>query len=179
MKRSCVVAGCRTVTKPGLNVCTTHQHVTTLQTEIVRLQTIQGDPLTMLLRQYPPLRRLIENVALAADRAQPMKAAGSQVVARSRGHNQSDGIVIVGERLATPGYAVATMSDRGRLGAVLAAVSRCGEQVDRILDPSAPKRRDDRPRCGSRACDKRNVRQPVGIRVCGFCGRDMRQKVEA
>ena len=172
-KQSCVVGGCRTVAKPGVGVCSDHLHVAALRAEIVRLQNTQGDGLTQLLRRFPDVRRLIENLALLADRAQPMKGRGTEAVSRSRGHNLGDGIVALGNHVVTPGYAVASKKDEGRLGAALAAVKVCDEQVDRIVDPKSPPRRDDRPRCGSRACDGRNVRQPVGISLCGFCGRDM------
>ena len=172
-KQSCVVGGCRTVAKPGLGVCSNHDHVAVLQTEITRLRNTQGDRLTQLLRRFTDARRLIENLALLVDRAQPMKGGGTEAVRRSRGHNLSDGIVALGDHVVTPGYAVSSKKDEGRLGAALAAVKVCGDQVDRIVDPKSPPRRDDRPRCGARACDGRNVRQPVGIKVCGFCGRDM------
>jgi hypothetical protein len=165
------------VAKPGVLVCSDHIHVAALQAEIVRLQNTQGDGLTQLLRRFDHARRLIENLALLADRAHPMKGGGIEAVSRSRGHNLSDGIVTLGKHVVTPGYAVSTKKDEGRLGAALAAVKVCGEQVDRIVDPKSPPRRDDRPRCGVRACDGKNVRQPVGIKLCGFCGRDMREKV--
>ncbi len=178
-KKSCVVGGCRTVAKPGVLVCSTHIHVAALQAEIVRLQNTQGDGLTQLLRRFGDVRRLVENVALLADRAHPMKGGGVEAVSRSRGHNLSDGIVALGDHVVTPGYAVATKKDEGRLGAALAAVKVCGDLVDRIVDPKSPPRRDDRPRCGVSGCEGRNVRQPVGISLCGFCGRDMsNRKVE-
>ena len=175
-KHTCIVDGCKTVAKPGVLVCSSHLHVVALQSEIVRLQNTQGDRLTQLLRRFGDARRLIENLALLVDRAHPMKGGGSEAVSRSRGHNLSDGIVALGNHVVTPGYAVSTKKDEGRLGAALAAVKVCDEQVNRITDPNSPPRRDDRPRCGSRACDGRNVRQPVGIQMCGFCGRDMTSK---
>ena len=159
--------------KPGVLVCSDHLHVVALQAEIIRLQNTQGDHLTRLLRRFGDARRLIENLALLADRAHPMKGGGVEAVSRSRGHNLSDGIVTLGKHVVTPGYAVATKKDEGRLGAALAAVKVCDDQVNRIVDPKSPPRRDDRPRCGARACDGKNVRQPVGIKLCGFCGRDM------
>ena len=178
-KQTCIVGACKTVAKPGVQVCSSHLHVVALQAEIVRLQNTQGDRLTRLLRRFGDVRRLIENLALLADRAEPMKGGRSEAVNRSRGHNLSDGIVALGAHIVIPGYAVSTKKDEGRLGAALAAVKGCEEQVSRIVDPTSPPRRDDRPRCGSRACDGRNVRQPVGIKLCGFCGRDMTSKEAA
>ena len=177
-KKTCVVGGCRTVAKRGLLVCSDHDHVVVLQVEITRLLNTQGDRLTQLLRRFGVVRGLVENVALLVDRAHPMKGGGVEAVGRSRGHNLGDGIVALGDHVVTPGYAVATKRDEGRLGAALAAVKICGDQVDRIVDPKSPPRRDDRPRCGVSGCEGRNVRQPVGISLCGFCGRDMTSRKE-
>ena len=177
-KKSCAVGGCKTVAKAGLTVCSTHQHTLSLQAEIVRLNQTTPDGISALIRGYPHLRRLIENLATLVMRADPLKAASTQIVARSRSHNLGDGIVALGDHLVTPGYAASTRRDQGRLGSAMAKVKVCADQLDKILDPHTEPRRDDRPRCGSRACGGRNVRQPVGVSLCGFCGRDMKVKVD-
>ena len=173
-KKSCVVGGCRTVAKTGLTVCSDHQHTLVLQAEIVRLNQTQPDGVSVLVRHHPHLRRLIENLATLTFRADPLKAASGMVVYRSRSHNLDDGIVALGDHLVTPGYAVSTKKDQGRLGAAIAKVKVCADEVDKILDPHTKQPRDDRPRCGSRACTNRDIKQPVGVKMCGFCGRDMR-----
>ena len=178
-KKSCVVAGCRTVAKEGLQVCSDHQHTLILQAEIVRLNQTSTDGVSDLVRRYPHVRRLVENLATLVFRADPLKAASTQIVARSRSHNLGDGIVELGDHMLTPGYAVSTRRDQGRLGAAMAKVKICADQVDQILDPHTVPPVDTRPRCGARACDSRSVRQPVGVKMCGFCGRDMRDKVDA
>ena len=177
IKKGCVVGGCRTVARPGANVCTDHLHTLALQAEIVRLTHTQPGGVSALVRHHKHLRRLIEDLAELSYRADPLKASSVQVVARSRGHHLSDGIVLLGDHIATPGYAVSVKKDQGRLGAAMDKVKTCANQVAEILQPRTALR-DVRPRCGSRACDGRNVRQPVGIKLCGFCGRDMRTKVE-
>ncbi len=173
-KKSCVVGGCRTVAKTGLTVCSDHQHTLVLQAEIVRLNQTQPDGVSVLVRHHPHLRRLIENLATLTFRADPLKAIPTQVVGRSRGHNLSDGIVTLGDHVVTPGYAVSTKKDEGRLGAAIAKVKVCADEVDKILDPHTKRPRDTRPKCGSRACTSRDTRQDHGSAFCKFCGRDMR-----
>lgn len=178
-KKSCVVGGCRTVAKSGLAVCSDHQHTLILQAEIVRLNQTTIDGVSNLVRRYPHLRRLVENLATLSFRADPLKAASGMVVHRSRSHNLSDGIVELGDHVLTPGYAVSTRRDQGRLGAAMAKVKICADQVDKILDPHTKRPPDTRPRCLSRACKDRDIRQDHGSAFCRFCGRDMREKVDA
>jgi hypothetical protein len=79
---------------------------------------------------------------------------------------------VVGDHLATPGYAVSTRSDRGRLRAAEREIAKCADDVARIVT-GQPKPKERRPRCNRRSCDKPDIRQPVGVRVCGFCGLPM------
>ncbi len=178
-KKSCVVGGCRTVAKSGLAVCSDHQHTLILQAEIVRLKQTRPGTLSVLVRHHDHLRRLIESLATLSFRADPLKAASGMVVHRSRSHNLSDGIVTLGDHLVTPGYAVSTKADKGRLGAAMKKVKKCADEVDKILDPHTKRPPDTRPRCLSRACKDRDTRQDHGSAFCRFCGRDMREKVDA
>ena len=178
-KKSCVVGGCRTVAKEGLQVCSDCQHTLILQAEIVRLNQTTTDGVSVLVRRYPHLRRLVENLATLSFRADPLKAASGMVVHRSRSHNLSDGIVTLGDHMVTPGYAASTKADEGRLGTAMKLVKKCADEVDKILDPHTKRTRDTRPRCLSRACKDRDTRQDHGSAFCKFCGRDMREKVDA
>ncbi len=169
----CKVGGCTTkAARTDTKVCTDHQHTLILQAEIVRLQNIEHDGVSGLVHQYPHLRRLVENLATLSYRADPLKAASTQIVRRSRGHNLDDGITVVGDHLATPGYAVSARSDRGRLRAAEREIAKCADDVARIVT-GQPKPKELRPRCNRRSCDKRDTRQPVGVRICGFCGLPM------
>ncbi len=169
----CKVGGCKTkAARPDARVCSDHQHTLILQAELVRLQNIELDGVALLVHQYPHLRRLVENLATLSFRADPLKAASTQIVARSRSNNLDDGIAVVGDHLATPGYAVSTRSDRGRLRAAEREIAKCADDVARIVT-GQPKPKERRPRCNHRSCDKRDIRQPVGVRVCGFCGLPM------
>ena len=171
---ACKVGGCKTAARPDAKVCSTHQHTLSLQAEIVRLNQTTPDGISALVRGYPHLRRLIENLATLVMRADPLKAASTQIVARSRSHNLGDGIVALGDHLVTPGYAASTLSDRGRLQAADRAIAKCANDVERIVtgEPK-PKPKDLRPRCNRRSCNQRGVRQPIGVRLCGFCGLPM------
>ena len=161
---------CNRPARRGETVCTEHHHLTVLQREIERLNSTRGPGLEGLLARFPDLRRLLENVAVLADRADPLKGSQVAVTARSRGHGHSDGIVVLGEHIARPGYSVSVKPDEGVLGAAISAVAHARRTVERLVDPEegrpAP---DPRPRCGRSACRGRNTRQPVGVSVCGFC----------
>ena len=172
---ACIVGGCKTTTKDGARVCTDHLHPRALQEEIERLGSSREGPWQDLLDRFPDARTLLEQFAVLADRAEPLKAAAITVTARSRGHGLGDGIVTLGDHIALPSYAASTKQDEGRLRAAVAGVRDCASRLERMLDPEEQPAPDPRPRCGRRSCSGRNVRQPVNIRWCGFCGRSMRE----
>ena len=172
---TCIRDGCNRPARPGQTVCTEDHHLTVLQREIQRLNSTRGPGLEGLLARFPELRHLLENIAALADRADPLKASQTAVTARSRGHGQDDGIVVLGEHIARPGYSASVKSDEGVLGAALSMVADAVRKTNRMLDPSESggKGSDPRPRCGRSACHGRNTRQPVGIKWCGFCALPM------
>lgn len=166
---TCVLDGCSRPARAGQTVCTDHHHLTVLQHEIARLQSTQGSPFEGLLARFPDVRRLLENLAELADRAHPLKGSQIAVTARSRGHGQSDGIVVLGDHIARPGYSASVKRDEGALGAAVAVIVGARVKLDRMLDPHEDGGKDPRPRCGRSACSGRNVRQPVNAKVCCFC----------
>lgn len=149
-------------------------HPAVLQQRIRQLESTRGQGLEALLTRFPDARRLLERLAELAWLAEPQKAHPVQVVRRSRGHGTGDGIALLGDHIATPGYAVASRRDQGRLGAAVAKVKACADDLERIASPENTRPKDLRPRCGSTQCPQPNLRQPAGIRFCGYCGREMR-----
>lgn len=145
-------------------------HIIVLQREINRLRVTRGSGLELLLNRFPDTRHLLETLAALDDLASPLKGQPVAVVGRASGGG--DGIVAVGDHILTPGYASSTSRDRGRLTIALTKIRACADQLDRLLDPNEVST-DTRPRCRARDCPSPNVRQPVGIRYCGFCGRAM------
>ena len=92
---------------------------------------------------------------------------------RKRGHGGHDGITVLGDHIAVPGYAVGSRADQGRLGAALSEVKRCADKVAGIADPTEHQATDTRVRCGASACPGKNKRQPADVRFCAYCGRDL------
>lgn len=179
-KSHCVIGGCPATAKSGAKVCSTHLHPLALQSEIERLKDSHDNShLQALLSRFPDLRTIIEQLAELSRRAEPLKGANIEVVARSRGHGLGDGIVVLGNdddhgyQPTMPAYAVASSRDRGKLGAAVAEVGRCANQLKTIASPGSKKRRDDRPRCGRKGCSGQWIRQTHGIRFCGYCAREM------
>lgn len=153
--------------------CQEHRHTAVLQAEIDRLRsTATGDDggWWHLLDAYPSLRRVGEVLTELEYRADPQKASAVQVVQRSRGHGFGDGIVVLGDHKALPGYAVAAARDSGRLGAAVAKVNELARQLENHVNPAAGSEKDLRRRCGRSKCPGKNRRQAPEQTHCGFCG---------
>jgi len=63
---------------------------------------------------------------------------------------------------------------RGTKGWATKQLAGLVKRLENTMDPDRIP--DVRPRCGKRKCDGRGRRQPVGVRVCGFCGEPLRPK---
>jgi hypothetical protein len=119
-----------------------------------------------------------ESLAVLAFRADPLKGSSLSVVTRHHrrrmGPEEATGIVALGEHRVVADYAVGTVRDQGRLGAAVGIIATASRKLQGLLDPGEERpEADPRPRCGRRKCPQPNVRQPVGIRFCAYCGRDL------
>lgn len=151
-----------------------------LRAEVRRLRRLvePGGGVGKLLR-YSDFRRLTGLLLELDDLAAPLRAQDVEAVLRKRHHGGHDGIAVLGEHVATPGYAVGARRDAGRLGAALAKVKACADEVARIADPEKAGGPAPAIRCGARACPGKNARQRSDITYCGFCGRNLVERTPA
>lgn len=150
-----------------------HPHVQALQQEIDRLKSTQGSGFQSLMR-FPEFRRLAELLATASFRAEPSKG-GSMALANGGGRlgpADSDGIAVLGDFIATPGYGLPVRWDRRLLAESLHRISETVKDIEQILDPHTPRPKDTSQRCGLSACRGRNRRQPFDAEFCAFCSRE-------
>lgn len=175
--KPCVV--CKGNSRKGLNACDEHVHVASLQQALVSAQSVQG-PGFMSLMRVPEFRRLAELLATAQFRAEVSKG-GSMALANGGGKlgpSDSDGIAVLGEWIATPGYGVPQRPDRAILAETQRLIRQTGDDIAGLLDSHAPRKQDTSIRCGLTACQGRNRRQPFDSQFCRFCGRAFVEELE-
>lgn len=186
-KGVCRYPDCTRVTaNKTVRFCKDHIQVSVLQHRISVLEDTRGPGLQDLLSRYPEARRLLEILADLTRRAAPLKGASVEVVARSRGHGLGDGIVVTGSesdpkgtrQIARPGYAMATKSAEGDLGAARGIVKGALRSLEKLADPNL-RRVKDTQRCQRSGCVGGNRRQPIELRFCGYCGRSFLEEAES
>lgn len=167
-----MIAGCGKPVREGLKVCSTHDHVLALQSEIERLRSSTPAGFWAITR-FDPFRDVVETLVELDKRATPLGGANTEVVARSRSHNVGDNISTLGENMATHSQGVSTYRDRGRLGAAVSVLEETASKIRKIADPKAG---PTSKRCGSRSCPEPNRHQSLEARYCNFCGRQFRRR---
>lgn len=173
-RKGCAIEDCPNGAVEGARVCREHLHPVALQNAYERARDGSLEGLSRLLR-FDPYRRATQILNELDRRATPLKGANTEVVSRSRSHNLGDGIVAIGDNVATPAQGVSTYRDRARLGAAVSLLEEYTAKLERIADPkSKPTTR----RCGSRSCLEPNRRQSIEHRYCGYCGREFRKRKE-
>mgnify|MGYP001787612532 CR=1 FL=1 len=58
-------------------------------------------------------------------------------------------------------------------------IGQQAEAINNDLDPMSKPRSDTRPRHQAKDCPGRGKRQPHGVKMCGFCGKELKSKPKA
>lgn len=153
--------------KRGTIHCAEHAHTAALQ------RKIEEQKAALELTWLPPeAARLLAYLKILVFNADPKRAAQIQVTARSRGHGLTDGISLIGEDMLTPGYAVSSYRDRGRLGAAEKKIRDLADDLGfmaGVHQLSGLKKKDQR--CGRDTCPGQWLRQRHDALFCSDCGR--------
>jgi hypothetical protein len=112
-----------------------------------------------LIAHYPDLRDLIDVLWWAATASDPLRSKEIDADKVNGGGGPAE------EGAATARDRLRQVRWGKRLAGFVESLQREMDGLDRD--------RVEKPRCRSRSCPHPNRRQEIGVRFCGFCGREM------